>query len=290
MQTKTSLKALRGFESCARNLSFSRAGIELNVSQAAISQQIRLLEKQLGVMLFRRSTSGIELTKEAQELYPILSSCFVQINDALKKFEKNPASKRLSIGVVEHFALKWLLPRINLFKEKFPTIDLCLYSVTDIATLPIEIIDLTILFGDGDWPSTSNIKLFDAPYTVLCTQKTAQRLHTPHDLKKELLLQSYQYDNWSSWLNMAGVAPWRIKGMLFDSFQNMIDTVKILDAVALVPETLFSAEIAAGELVRPFNTEITVESYWITARKSQAFTSEMESFLQWIKEEAEYKP
>jgi LysR family transcriptional regulator of beta-lactamase len=282
MQNKTSLKALRGFESCARNLSFSRAGIELNVSQAAISQQIRLLEKQLGVMLFKRSTSGIELTEEALELYPILSNCFIQINDALKKFERNPASRRLSIGVVEHFALKWLLPRLEGFKEKFPAIDVCLYSVTDVATLPIEIIDLTILFGNGDWPSTSNIKLFDAPYTVLCTPKTAQRLQTENDLRNEVLLQCYQYDYWNKWFNQAGITPWRVKGRLFDSLYNIIEAVKILNAVALVPEDLFGDEIQSGALVRPFNTDINVGGYWITARKSQPISTEMNLFMQWI--------
>lgn len=87
MRNRLPLNALRAFESSARHLSFTRAGLELCVTQAAISQQVRSLEEQLGIVLFRRLPRGLDLTEEGQALFPVLSDAFERISAVLHQFE-----------------------------------------------------------------------------------------------------------------------------------------------------------------------------------------------------------
>ena len=81
------MNALRSFEAAARHLSLTKAGLELRVTQAAVSQQVRILEDSLGVKLFRRVTRGVALTEEGEALLPAISDAFGRINQVLDRFD-----------------------------------------------------------------------------------------------------------------------------------------------------------------------------------------------------------
>lgn len=118
------LNALRAFEASARHLSFTRAGLELCVSQAAVSQQIRTLEARLGVTLFRRLPRGLALTDEGAALVPVLMDAFERIGATLDRFADGRYHEVLTVGVVGTFATGWLLPRLPAFTAANPAVDL----------------------------------------------------------------------------------------------------------------------------------------------------------------------
>ena len=122
------LNALRAFEASARHLSFTRAAIELRVTQAAVSHQVKGLEQRLGASLFRRLPRGLALTDEGLALLPVLRDSFERMGDVLERFSAGKVMEVLSVGVVGTFAVGWLLPRLPAFREAHPFVDLRLFT------------------------------------------------------------------------------------------------------------------------------------------------------------------
>lgn len=282
------LNALRAFEASARHLSFTRAGLELNVTQAAVSQQVRLLEEQLGLELFIRLSKGLALTDEGLALLPVLSRSFDQIEALLTQFEDGHYHEVLSISVVGTFAVGWLLPRLNKFSDLYPYIDLRIMTHNNVVNLAAEGVDFAIRFGEGLWPLVENIPLFQTSHTVLCTEKVAANLTSPLDLKDHNLLRSYRKDEWEKWFLVAQIEPWRVKGPVFDSSRLMVEAAILTDGIALVPSCMFEHELSAGILVQPFDIGVTLGGYWLSRLKSKPVTSAMNIFQQWILEEAQH--
>ncbi|RTG41143.1 LysR substrate-binding domain-containing protein, partial [Serratia marcescens] len=212
MRNRLPLNALRAFESSARHLNFTRAGLELRVTQAAVSQQVRMLEEQLGIQLFRRLPRGLDLTEEGQALLPVLNDAFDRIEAVLQQFEGGHFHEVLTVAVVGTFAVGWLMPRLAAFRTAHPFIDLRVLTHNNLVNLSADGMDFAIRFGEGLWPATCNIKLFDAPLTVLCPPAVAARLRTPQDLQHEQLMRTYRKDEWERWFTAAQVTPWRING------------------------------------------------------------------------------
>ena len=118
------LNGLRAFEASARHLSFTRAAIELCVTQAAVSHQVKSLEAQLNVTLFKRLPRGLMLTSEGETLLPVLRESFDRIAQTLSQFEGGHYREVLTVGAVGTFAVGWLLPRLPDFHMRYPFIDL----------------------------------------------------------------------------------------------------------------------------------------------------------------------
>src|SRR6201991_5163765 len=112
LRSQVPLNALRAFEASARHLSFTKAGLELHVTQAAVSHQIKSLEEILGVRLFRRLPRGLALTDEGQALLPVLSESFGRIRATLDRFENGHFREVVTVGTVGTFATGWLLDRL----------------------------------------------------------------------------------------------------------------------------------------------------------------------------------
>ena len=282
LRSKLPLNALRAFESSARHLSFTRAGLELSVTQAAVSQQVRTLEEQLWIVLFRRLPRGLDLTEEGQALFPVLTDAFERISSVLHQFEDGHFHEVLTVAVVGTFAVGWLMPKLASFRDAHPFIDLRILTNNNVVNLASDGMDLAIRFGSGLWPATQNLKLVDAPLTVLCTPDIAAQLQTPEDLKHHPLMRTYRKDEWEQWLNAAQVAPWRICGPVFDSSRLMVESAIQCGGVVLVPATMFSREVQSGQLVQPFAIEVDLGSYWLTQLKSRVKTPAMKSFENWI--------
>lgn len=189
------LNALRAFECAARHLSFTLAAVELHVTQAAVSQQVRGLESRLGVSLFRRLPRGLVLTDEGHALLPVLVDAFGRIEAVIQQFDNGHFFEVLSIGVVGTFAVGWLMPRLRLFRESCPFIDLRLMTHNNVVDLAAEGLDFAIRFGDGSWPGLLADPLLPAPLTVLCAPAVAARVRRPQDLAHETLLRSYRAED-----------------------------------------------------------------------------------------------
>lgn len=280
------LNALRAFEASARHLSFTRAGMELNVTQAAVSQQVRALEEQLGLELFIRLPRGLALTDEGLALLPVVSRSFDQIEALLQQFEDGHYHEVLNVSVVGTFAVGWLLPRLSRFSERYPYIDLRIMTHNNVVNLAGEGVDFAIRFGEGLWPLVENTPLFSAPHTVLCAEKIARKLKSPIDLQNFPLMRSYRKDEWDKWFLAANIEPWRVKGPVFDSSRLMVEAALLMDGVAIAPSCMFERELRAGDLVQPFDISVTLGGYWLSRLKSKSMTPAMAIFQQWLIEES----
>ncbi|TDN69744.1 LysR family transcriptional regulator [Paraburkholderia sp. BL10I2N1] len=290
MRPHLPLNALRAFESSARHLSFTRAAQELNVTQAAVSQQVRTLEERLGTALFRRLPRGLDMTDEGRALLPVLTDAFGRIEGVLKQFEGGHFHEVLTVGVVGTFAVGWLMPRLKSFRETHPFVELRLLTHNNLVDLAREGLDFAIRFGEGVWPATHSVVLLDAPLTVLCAPNIAKRLAAPSDLAKETLLRSYRADEWVSWFQAAQLEPWTVNGPVFDSSRLMVEAAVQGAGVALAPPLMFARELQAELLVRPFSEEVKTGSYSLTWLKSRRMAPAMQLFRDWILAEAAGQP
>ncbi|AKJ28363.1 LysR family transcriptional regulator [Caldimonas brevitalea] len=277
------LNALRAFEVSARHLSFTRAAIELRVTQTAVSQQVKNLEDRLGVALFRRLPRGLALTAEGQALLPVLADGFGRIAGVLQQFQGGRFRETLNVAAVGTFAVGWLMPRLDSFRRDHPFIDLRLFTNNNRVDIAGEGLDFAIRFGDGAWHGTQAEPLLEAPLSPVCTPAVATRLRTPADLEHETLLRSYRADEWTRWFAAAGVpGPPLLRGPVFDSSLTMAEAAGLGAGVALLPVTLFTRELSGGRLVRPFEIEVSTGRYWLTWLKSKRQTPAMRSFRAWL--------
>ena len=128
MRRLPSLNGLRAFEAAARRGSFVAAGQELNVTQAAISRMVRLLEARLGFPLFERLPNGLVLTAQARALQPNLTAAFDSIASSVAQISAMRTTPVLTIGVGPSFATRWMIPRLASFYRAHPEIEVRLAS------------------------------------------------------------------------------------------------------------------------------------------------------------------
>lgn len=276
------LNALRAFEASARLTSFTRAGLELRVSQTAISHQVKALEDLLGITLFERLPRGVALTDEGQALLPVLTDAFQRMRAALSRIEDGNYDEVLTVGVVGTFATGWLLSRIPDFARKQPHIDLRLKTNNNRADMLADGLDCFIRFGDGAWHGTEARHLMDAPFSPVCAPETAFRLKTPEDLLYEPLLRSYRMDEWSRWFQGVSLSPPPARGWMFDSSLTMAEAAVQGAGVALVPVRMFANDLASGRLEQPFKEDVLTGSYWLTWLKSREESAAMTQFRTWL--------
>jgi LysR family transcriptional regulator, regulator of gene expression of beta-lactamase len=276
------LNALRAFEASARHLSFTRAAIELCVTQAAVSHQVKGLEARLGATLFRRLPRGLALTDEGLALLPSVRDSFDRLGDTLARFEGGRVLEVLSVGVVGTFAVGWLLPRLPAFREAHPFIDLRLFTNNNRTDLAGEGLDCAVRFGDGAWHGTEAAPLFEAPMSPLCSPAIAERLTEPSALLAETLLRSYRAADWPDWFAAAGLSPPPIRGPVFDSSWVMVEAALQGIGVALAPPMMFARDLQQGRLVRPFPTQVSAGRYWLTWLKSKAPSPALRAFQAWL--------
>lgn len=280
--SSVSLSALRAFEAAARHLSFTRAGLELSVTQAAISHQVKALEDRLGLSLFRRTPRGLVLTDEGRALMMPVSESFHQLARALGQFEGGRLKEILTVGVVGTFAVGWLMERLPNFQAKNPAIDFRLLTNNNKVDLAGDSLDYAIKFGDGAWHGVQAERIMAAPLSPLCTPKTAERLRHVDDLALFPLLRSYRASDWPQWLNHAGASGVVARGPLFDSSSLMVQAAIRGEGVALAPASMFRRELEQGLLVQPFGIQLDLGSYWLARLNSRAATAAMASFRDWI--------
>jgi LysR family glycine cleavage system transcriptional activator len=154
-----SANALFVFEAAARYLSFTRAAVELNVTQSAVSRMIARLEVHLEAKLFTRTATGIELTDDGRQLYHAVTGSFQHIEMALEAIRaRHGDTGMVTLSVSSAFAMHWIMPRLDRFQALFPSIDLRFQLVRGEPIGPIEDVDLATRYNfppdvDHDsWP------------------------------------------------------------------------------------------------------------------------------------------
>src|ERR1700751_2588996 len=205
-----SLNGLRAFEAAARHLSFTLAASELNVTQTAISHQIRRLEEELGIRLFIRKNRALALTPKARDYLPGVRAAFNDLPLATDRLLRKDDDHVLTVSTLASLAAKWLLPRLTAFQEAHPGLDVRITSSTALVDFRNGDVDAAIRYGRGHWPGLRADWLMSDELFPVCSPallKGSRPLKSPKDLAQHTLLPSsggYD-DDWRLWLTAAGL-------------------------------------------------------------------------------------
>ncbi len=148
-RTHLPLNGLRVLDAAARHLSFTRAADELAVTPAAVGQQIRALEDLLGVVLFRRTPKGLELTPETEAGLEALRAGFLQFEEAVRAMQAGQSSSSLTIAAPRDLTAKWLQPRLAAYASSQPDIRFSLVAADDSLDFTEANLDLALRLAEG---------------------------------------------------------------------------------------------------------------------------------------------
>lgn len=281
------LTSLRAFEAAGRALSFTRAAEELTVTQAAISHQVKALEQHLGTALFVRLPRRLELTRAGKILLPVVSDAFDRIGKSVTRLASTVASDALTVRLAPTFASKWLSPRLDDFRRKHPQIDLSLTLANEAADFRRQDIDIAITYGKGNWRGVVAERLLSIDFFPVCSPdfiRSEQPLARPADLAHYTLLHDTNRESWANWLELAGATEVLAnRGTVIDDTNVLIQAA--MDGVGIaLGSTLFVADhLAAGRLVRPFDTTMQSDyAYFVVSPKQHLKRAEVAAFRSWL--------
>jgi LysR family glycine cleavage system transcriptional activator len=290
------LNALRAFEAAARHLSLSLAANELNVTPAAISHQVRLLEDHIGLPVFERNGRGLALTDAGAAGLPDLREAFARLSAAMDAIGSLGETGTLSVSVAPSFAAKWLLPRLESFEREQPQIDVHVSVSMQLADFARDRIDVAIRYGAGGYPEVFFEKLLAETVMPVCSPDLLRGriLHSPRDLLSLTLLHDDSPDNdpscpnWEMWLRAAGVEDVEVdRGPRFNQASLVIESAILGRGVALAKSTLAAADIEAGRLVRPIEAERPVDfAYYFVAPRAKLNLPKVVYFRDWLRRQA----
>src|SRR6185437_2200272 len=204
-----SLNGLRAFEAAARHLSFTQAASELNVTQTAISHQIKRLEHELGVRLFIRQNRALTLTAEASEYLPGVRAAFNDLRLATDRLLRREDDHVLTVSTLASLAAKWLLPRLSAFQEAQPGIDVRITTSTGLVDFRSGDVDAAIRYGRGNWPGLRADWLMADEAFPVCSPALLsgpKPLQRPEDLAQHTLLHAtVSREDWQLWLTAAAL-------------------------------------------------------------------------------------
>ena len=285
-----SLNGLRAFEAAARHLSFTNAATELNVTQTAISHQIRRLEEELGVRLFVRQNRALALTPQATEYLPGVRAAFNDLRFATDRLLRKDNENVLTVSTLASLAAKWLLPRLPAFQEAHPGIDVRITTSTALVDFKTGDVDAAIRYGRGHWPGLRADWLMADELFPVCSPALitgSKPLRCPEDLAQQTLLHtSAGYnDDWRLWLTAAGL-PANISkrpGLTFDlilvTVQAAIDGL----GVAMGRTSYVEADIAKGRLVVPFKIALPADAgFYLVSPEARADSPKLSAYRKWL--------
>ncbi|MGP6426743.1 transcriptional regulator GcvA [Pseudomonas pharyngis] len=285
-----SLNGLRAFECAARHMSFTRAAEELNVTQTAISHQIRRLEDELGVRLFMRLKDGLALTEEGNAYLPGIRSAFLELRYSTEKLLESSNNSVLTISTLVSVASKWLLPRLPSFREAHPEIDVRISASTERVDFRKGGIDAAIRYGDGNWPGLRADWLMADEIFPVCSPRLLtgdKPLNTPVDLAHHPLLQvsGVTANDWNDWLHAAGQPPLTAKGprLTFDLAMMAVQAAIDGQGVCIGRSTYVDDDLRAGRLVAPFDLRLkSASGFYLVTPHDQAESKKIVAFRGWL--------
>ena len=181
MRRLPSLRAIEAFEAAARLGSITAAAPELNLTPSAISHQVRALERQLGVQLFRRGNRSITLTDAGNAFAELIGGALARIEQASNSISERGYSDVLTVHCAPTFAPSWLMPRLGDFLTKHPEIDVRVHATPELADFFGTVTDVEIRYGSGDWPNLYVAALMEEHITPLCSPELLKTLPDPEN-------------------------------------------------------------------------------------------------------------
>ncbi len=288
------LNALRTFDAAGQAGSFKRAAEMLNVTQSAVSHQIKFLEGYLGVFLFVRSARGIELSPAGKAFHRHIHAAFLEIEQGVGALNRQMHPDALTIQTYSTIAVRWLMPRIQVFQKLHPQLVIRLVTSQHDADFADDACDVALLIGTPGGARLQTTYLFTPQIYPVCTPQIAAGLTRIDDLARHTILQVYpSKDDWRIWLDHHGatlIDP--DDGLRFDSYDHALRMAARGHGVALAMQPYTTEDFAAGVLVCPFpGLEVRPGYCWyIASPETRADNPHVRAFRNWVVEQVELDP
>lgn len=271
-----SLSSLRAFEATARAGSFSSAARALNVTHAAVAQQVRALEAFLGVPLVNRDGRGLALTPEGERLAATLSDGFETIQSGISRLRRTGAADSVRVTLTSSFAAQWLMPRLRDFWTKHPEIPLSLHPEASLTDLKRAGMDLGIRYGKGDWKGVTARRLTSARLVVVGSPAFAHQ--DPQDAPW-ILAENWPEQN--NWLLSQGLDPARLKKTYLPDEDLALAAARQGLGLTVESHALVEADLEAGRLAKLIDGQEDLPAYFVvtldpTPRKAAR------TFINWL--------
>ncbi len=289
------LKATEYFEAVARLGTVTKAAEELGVSPSAVSQQIRLLEEQFGVRLFRREKRRLSLTLDGDRLFQTTTQAFSALRNARGAIGRQRDLRSLTVRVSPSFGVRWLGPRIASFAADHPDWAIRVDATPDFSAFETEAIDCDLRYGLGGWAGLAVDCVMHDLVLPLCSPSYLEDLTRKAEGTSGRLAGARLIDSvkalyrWDIWLAAQRVElPELTYPFRFDRSSMSIEMAKRGGGVALDSALLCLDDIRRGDLV-PFAPELPViefPAYWFVCPRQHLNRRIVKRFAQWVAEEA----
>lgn len=285
------LNWLHSFDVAARHLNFTLAATELNLTQAAVSQQIRGLESQLGCTLFKRLPRGLELTDSGLAYLPVIRDSIARMSAATDEIFGQVRHRPLTLKVSLVFYTCWLVFRLARFREAHPNISLRFTSNIWVNEIDQKDADMEIRYGHGDWQGMICERLTWDRLIPVCAPKLRSLQRPPvsvEELSQCTLLHVLGYEEgWGHWLNKTGYGHVEAASNIqFDTLISALETAAQGEGIALGRSSLVEGMLSSGKLISPFEHSIeTSEAFYLARPIKQIPHPNAEAFRQWILQE-----
>lgn len=289
----TSLSALVTFEAAARHMSFTRAAVELGVTQAAVSRQIRALEADLGTPLFRRGHRQVDLTRAGQLLSAAVTSGFDGIAETIARLRQLRSAEEVTVGATLAFSHFWLLPRLSRLRGVQPRVQMRLISQDERFDWRRDDVQIVVRYGPP-LPGDRTVAAIRDRIFPVCSPDFLERHGHPADadalFRLPLIASDWidpSWPSWTDWAEAAGLGRLKLRPAL--RFTHYIDTIHAAingEGVAMGWDNLLSVPLSDGRLVR-LGTLCVVpqEGYSVVVRDDHRLSPQAERVIRWIADE-----
>ncbi|SFE48099.1 LysR family transcriptional regulator [Roseivivax sediminis] len=280
------LSALRAFSAFAETGSVTRAGAILNVSHAAVSQQLRNLETHLGVKLLDRSGNRLALTPEGSQLADTLIAAFGRIAQTVDALTGADADRPLHVSTSPSFASNWLMPRLAGFRTAHPEIDIMIDPTPRLNDPEPGGIDVAIRYGEAGWPGLESEPLMSSPIWIVAAPELIGDLkpERPEDLLGFPWLQELGTTEASNWFAQHGITKRLAKGIIHVPGNLMLDGARNGQGIVVTSQVAVERDVDAGRLRLLFEERAGGGYHIVTA--PGAVRPQLRAFVTWLRREA----
>ncbi|OYX32698.1 MAG: hypothetical protein B7Y99_08160 [Caulobacterales bacterium 32-69-10] len=293
-RSRLPLNALRVFDAAASLGSFTLAAAQLSITPGAVSRQIKALEAELGVRLFDRFNRAVRLTETGARLAEGVADSLERLEMVVERVRPQ-ADAPLVVSVLHSMAVKWLVPRLHRYQERYPGAEILISAADRTVDLAREQVDIAIRYGLGPYPGLDAQQLIRNVMFPVCSPRLLERRPAPWtaaDLAETRLLHDANLradePDWPRWLARAGETG--IDGRRGPKFSNTylsLEAAMSGQGVVLAHEALVIDDLASGRLARPFdNMVITDFYYYALCLPERADEPKIRRFRTWLAEQA----
>ncbi|OUR63737.1 hypothetical protein A9Q74_00105 [Colwellia sp. 39_35_sub15_T18] len=287
------LHLLQLFEAAGRHSSFKKAAEELSLTPSAISHQIKSLEANIGIVLFKRITRGVKLTLAGEKYMETVQAVFHLLEHGTtslkQEFSAQAQSSLLRISTIPTIASNIIIPNLGLFQRQYPSIELRIETSMELIDLRYDDFDLALRLGDGDYIGVISEKIFNLQVSPLCSPEFAKQhnlSHVEQTMSVPLIQHTDIKDSWPQWGKTVGLANVGSKSSLsISSYDGVIQAAQQGLGLALGAIPLENLSLKRGLLVQPFKEKSQFSpACFAVYHPRDKERDDIHSFVSWFKQ------